>query len=59
MGKQIRVSDAAYSKIKDIAQDEKYKDKGCVGVLDMLLLGHFTTKESGRPKKSKKPKKSC
>lgn len=57
MGKQVRVSDAAYSKMLELSKEEKYGKKGLIGVLDMVLLGRFTTKEAGRPPK-KKSKKS-
>lgn len=47
--KQINVSVDAYDKIKDMARNPEYKARGITGVVDMLVLGRFTTSGSGRP----------
>lgn len=44
----LRVSEDAYNFIKTKSLDPKYKGRGLVGVLDDMLLGHFTTVGSGR-----------
>ena len=48
--KQINVSLEAYEKIKNLSHDEKYRARGITGVVDVLVLGKFTTNGSGRPK---------
>lgn len=48
--KQINVSVEAYDKIKELSKDSKFKGRGITGVVDMQILGYFTTNGSGRPK---------
>lgn len=67
--KQINVSAEAYDKIKNLSLEDKFRGRGITGVVDMLVLGDFTTKGSGRPKgttgikhkshKSPKRQKKC
>lgn len=50
----IQVSQAAYDYLHDtIKDDEFYKSRGVVGLVDQLIFGKFTT--SGRGSCSKKP----
>ena len=48
--KQINVSTEAYDKIKELSRADNYRGRGITGVVDMLILGYFTTNGSGRPK---------
>jgi len=48
--KQINVSVEAYKRIKELSQQDKFRARGITGVVDMLVLGDFTTSGSGRPK---------
>lgn len=45
---RIKVSVAAYEKIKELASKPTYKGRGVVGVIDHHFLGEFTTVGSGR-----------
>lgn len=51
----IRVSEKAFHRIKDIAEEdpELYRGRGAVGVVDQLLFKDFTTESRG-PKRKKK-----
>lgn len=53
---KIKVSRAAYERIKAMAAADDYRGRGIVGVIDKLVLGEFTTGGSGRPR-SKQDKK--
>lgn len=44
---RIKVSVAAYEKIKELASKSIYKGRGIVGVIDHHFLGEFTTVGSG------------
>lgn len=54
----IRVSEAAFERIKEIMEEnpELHKGRGAVGVIDKLLFRKFTTEPRG-PKVRKKDKK--
>ena len=53
----VRMSDEAYNFVKEKSKDVKYKGRGLVGVLDDLILGHFSTTGSGKKGRKKSPKK--
>ena len=44
---KIKVSKAAYLKLKEIAKQDKYRGRGLIGALDDIMLGDFTTCGSG------------
>lgn len=44
---KIKVSKAAYLKLKEIAKQDKYHGRGLIGALDDIILGDFTTCGSG------------
>lgn len=54
----IKVSQEAHAKLQELASAPKYKGRGIVGALDMLVLGRFSTNGCGRPKGSKTKKKA-
>lgn len=55
---KIKVSRAAYERLKSLAATDEFHGRGIVGVVDKLVLGEFTTCGSGRPKSKKDVKKS-
>ena len=55
---QICVSEQAYMKLNEMAEDGEYKGRGVVGVVDKVLFGKFTAKGAGRPFGTKNNKKS-
>lgn len=51
----VRMSAEAYAHVRNLASsDPRYRGRGVVGVLDDLLLGHFTTIGSGRIDRKRK-----
>lgn len=44
---KIKVSKAAYLKLKQIAKQDKYRGRGLIGAFDDIILGDFTTCGSG------------
>lgn len=53
---KIKVSKAAYLKLKELAKQDKYRSRGLIGALDDILLGNFTTCGSGNYYENKKNK---
>lgn len=53
---RVAISDRAYARLREMAQEPEFHGKGGVGVLDKLLLGEFTTEGSGRQYGSKNRK---
>lgn len=47
----IRVSERAFHKVREMAKLEPYRTRGCVGVIDGVLFGEFTTHGRGAVKK--------
>lgn len=54
--KQVRISQPAYERLREMSKNPKYHTRGITGVVDDLVLGKFTTPGSGRVLGSKNKK---